>query len=87
LATIKKLIILISIIILYCSKDNNSYKFAQYLREEQALRKRLARSPELKDSIQALQKRYQIDREKELKKLKKQPELWLKLLKGLRIEK
>jgi len=60
---------------------------AAYLKEERELRKRVDENEGLNDSITNLQQRYNMDVEKEISKLNDNPEVWLRLLEELNIEK
>lgn len=54
-----------------------------YLKKERELRKHIGQNQELEDSLNILQKNLKIDVKKELKKIEKNPEAWIKLFKEL----
>ena len=64
---------------------HNAYNpgLAQYLKAERELRRRVSAEQGLEDSLSVLRKKFQINVEKELAKIKNDPEAWLKLLKEL----
>ena len=84
---LKIALILISMFILSCTKQDYNPKLIEYLRAEKDLRNRISDKQILSDSINVLQKRYHIDPELELSKLKDNPDAWLKLVRELKIEK
>lgn len=84
---LKIALILISIFILSCTKQDYNPKLIEYLRAEKDLRNKISDKQILSDSINVLQKRYHLDPELELSKLKDNPDAWLKLVRELKIEK
>ncbi len=58
-------------------------KLVEYLKAERALKKRVGPHQGLNDSLKSLQTTLKIDVKKELKKIEKNPELWIKLLKAI----
>ncbi len=69
---------------LFCAKKSPyNPKLIEYLKAERELRSKIAPEEGLSDSIVNLQKRYRINPDKELKKLKENPDAWLKLCKEL----
>ncbi len=72
------------VFILFCSNKGYDNRLIQYLKEERRLRQHITQTRELEDSITSLQRRYHIDKERELARLRKQPKLWLKLLEELK---
>ncbi|MEO0215470.1 MAG: hypothetical protein ABIL70_09685 [candidate division WOR-3 bacterium] len=66
-----------------CKKEVYNPKLPAYLRAENELRSRISPEQGLSDSIVNLQKRYRINPDKELKRLEKNPDAWLKLIKEL----
>jgi len=78
---------MIPVVCLTCTKEHHTHQLAAYLKEERELRKRVDENEGLNDSITNLQQRYNIDVEKEISKLNDNPEVWLRLLEELNIEK
>jgi hypothetical protein len=72
---------------LSCPKQDYNPELVKYLRAEKELRNRITEEQGLSDSLKRLQKKYNIDLDKELKTLSKNPEAWVKILKELKIEK
>lgn len=83
----KILIISIFISAAGCSRDNYHLKIVEYLKAERDLRKRVSEEYGLADSIKILQKKYHLNLDKELAKIKDNPEAWIRLLKELEIDK
>jgi len=82
-----KLAIIFIFFSLFCTKHDYNPQLVDYLKAEKDLKKRVSKEQGLSDSIKVLQKKYRIDLEKELSKLKDNPKAWLKLLKELKGEK
>jgi len=83
----KTTIVFLLMLILACLKNDYNPRLIEYLRAEKDLRQRMNETQGLSDSIKILQQRYHIDCEKELDRLKDNPDSWLKLIEALRIEK
>ncbi len=78
---------LIIFMILSCTKDGYNPKLSEYLKTERELRSRIGEQQGVRDSIRLLQKKHGIDADKELSKLKDNPEDWIKLFEEINIEK
>uniref|UniRef100_A0A7C4XMZ1 Lipoprotein n=1 Tax=candidate division WOR-3 bacterium TaxID=2052148 RepID=A0A7C4XMZ1_UNCW3 len=76
----KRIFIIIPLIFLSCSDSDYNSKLAEYIKRERELRKSITNNQELEDSLKALRKRFGIDLKKELKKLDRKPEIWVRLL-------
>lgn len=61
-------------------------RLVEYLKAEQRLRDRISEAKGLSDSLQALQAEFRIDRDKELERLRDDPDQWVEVLKALRNE-
>jgi hypothetical protein len=70
-----------------CVKNEYNPRLVEYLRAEQDLRKRVSEEQGLEDSIKVLQRKYNVNLERELSKLNDNPEAWLELIKELKGEK
>jgi hypothetical protein len=79
-----KLTIVISFVLLFCTKHNYHPRLIEYLKAEKDLRTRIAEEQGLEDSIKVLQQKYNIDLDEELAKLRENPEDWIEVLKELR---
>jgi hypothetical protein len=75
------------LLFLVCKKPQYNPKLVDYFKAERALKKQGIQTQALKDSLNILQKRLNIDLDKELKKLEGNPESWISLLKALDNEK
>ena len=80
-------IIFIFALFFSCVKNEYNPRLVEYLKAEQDLRKRVSEEQGLEDSIKVLQKKYNINLERELSKLNDDPEAWLELIKELKSEK
>ncbi len=88
--SLKKLsffLIIIPALFFYCKKVEYHPKLVDYLKAEREMRKHITQSQGLEDSLYVLQKNFKIDVKKELKKIEKNPEAWIKLLKAIDGEK
>lgn len=81
-----RLIFFIVSVMLVCTKQDYNPKLVEYLRKTRELHERLTEQEGLDDSIKVLQRKYKIDLDKELSKLRDDPEGWIKLLKELKVE-
>jgi len=72
---------------LCCGRVDYNPKLVDYLKAERELRKRINQNQGLEDSLSILQKNLKIDVKKELKKIEKNPEAWIKLFKEIDGEK
>ena len=70
---------------LFCERGVNE-RFIAFLKEEQRMRDRIQHPYVLRDSLEALEKRFRIDKDAELEYLEKHPDLWVEVLKALRNE-
>lgn len=80
-------LIIVPVVCITCTTEDHTRQLAAYLKEERELRRRVSENEGLNDSIAKLQQRYNIDVEKEISKLNDNPEVWLRLLEELNIEK
>jgi len=78
---------MIPVVCFTCTKEDHTRRLVAYLKEERELRRRVSENEGLSDSIANLQQKYNIDVEKEISKLNDNPEVWLRLLEELSIEK
>jgi len=85
----RRLLCLVSLLLIcfavHCKKTINK-RFVNFLKAEQLMRDRISDPIQLRDSLEILQQKYRIDREKEITYLKDHPEQWVILLKALRNE-
>jgi hypothetical protein len=70
-------------LVLACAQNGATRRFAAYLGQERNLRQTIYDESALNDSLEALQKRFAIDRTRQLERLSKNPENWLHLLEAL----
>lgn len=82
-----KLIVIIFATIFFCAQHKYSQKLVEYLKAEKELRKRVTEEQGLSDSIKVLQQKYDIDLDKELSRLRDNPEAWIELFEELKGEK
>jgi hypothetical protein len=69
-----------------CRKPDPTSILAEYLKEEKRLRNKIEDKTVFGDSLKAAQKKYSIDMEQELSRLRKHPEQWPVLLRKLKRE-
>ncbi|MGQ9465068.1 MAG: hypothetical protein ACUVQ3_01410 [bacterium] len=81
--TKRTIFILVLQFLLCCVSNDFNPKLVDYLKAERELRKKIEQNQGLEDSLAVLQKRFQIDANKEIAKIKNKPELWVKLLKAI----
>ena len=74
---------LVLILLLVCAQKNINRRFVEYLQQEKALRQKILNENALSDSLEALQKRFNIDRAQQLARVSDNPENWLFLLEAL----
>lgn len=82
-----RIILLLTTLMFTCSKQYYNPRLVEYLKAERDLRKRVSEEQGLEDSLRVLQKKYRINVDKELTKLKSNPDAWQHLIKELRNEK
>lgn len=85
----RHIFILIAILIFllpYCTKHDYNPRLVDYLKTAKDLSARVTRENGLDDSTKVLQKKYEIDFEKELTKLHDNPQAWLTLFEELQGE-
>lgn len=71
------------ILLSVCAQKNIDRRFVVYLQQEKALRQKINDENALSDSLEALQKRFNIDRAQQLARVSDNPENWLFLLETL----
>jgi hypothetical protein len=64
-----------------CKRGVNE-RFIAFLKEEQRMRDRIQHPYVLQDSLEALEQRFKINKDAELEHLKKNPDLWVEVLKA-----
>jgi len=74
---------LIVILLSVCARKGIDRRFVTYLQQEKALRQKILNENALSDSLEALQKRFNIDRAQQLARVSDNPENWLFLLEAL----
>ena len=74
---------LVLILLSVCAQKNIDRRFVEYLQHEKALRQKILNENALSDSLEALQKRFNIDRAQQLARVSDNPENWLFLLEAL----
>lgn len=82
----RNLILAVAVLFLSCTQQTYDPHLLEYLKAEKDLRTRITEEQGLNDSLRVLQQHYKINKEKELSKLKKNPEAWLQLIKDINIE-
>ncbi|KPJ74184.1 hypothetical protein AMJ52_01620 [candidate division TA06 bacterium DG_78] len=82
----RSLILAVAILFLSCTQQTYDPHLLEYLKAEKDLRTRITEEQGLNDSLRVLQQHYKINKERELSKLKKNPEAWLQLIKDINIE-
>lgn len=88
MAIVKNIILIpLFLLFVFCSTNDFNPVLVDYIRAEREMKKKIPQNQGLDDSLIALQKRLKIDVDKELKKVKNRPELWIKLLKAIDGEK
>ncbi len=76
-----------AVLTIACAQKEYNPKLLLYLKAEKVLRQKLSEDQGLGDSLKVLQHKYHINLEKELAKLRHNPEAWFKLIKDLKIGK
>lgn len=74
---------LVLILLSVCAQKGIDRRFVAYLQHEKALRQKIHDENVLSDSLEALQKKFDIDRGQLLARVSNNPENWLFLLEAL----